>query len=1359
MCYPLIASDGPDLFSALLSAYHPYSQRIFSAGERSSTRDWFELSPPENVIELSIFGFDRKASFLFSELLEKQDYRCVKIDFHFRFDFAKLAETQLGRRKKIGFFPVLPLKMLSMLGSSDGSYGEDLSKEIGLLLQRRQEASDRERELNIYRSGSAPPTVEGSLSAVGGLFGHSGGDLSEEELRSDPAYLSYYYANVNMNPRLPPPVLSKEDMRFAQRLQAGGSGLGGIGDRRKVNRVDDGGSRSLFSMQPGFMECDAETRQSEASSEWLERGGDGLIGLSGLGLGGRQKSLVDIFQLWDCHTLLVASIDFHAIRYIIGHCFENERSEDGMQIPFILFAGSYQEDLGCSVPISGHPSRPASRNAFDDGVEKLGSSEVNLAHLQHEMTPGANVQSTSGVQGIGASGSLTYASALGASLSRSNTPDPQLVARAPSPRLPPVGGRFVAAEKKNINSPSSFNSSSNIGESADMVAAFSGMNLSPNGVVDEENHLQSQIQQEIENHQNFLFDLQAGQNHNKQQTYLKKSESSNFHMPPVHQPVKSSYPDVGKSNGPLVDQCNSMVDGPGELHRPASANSYLKVPTSPITSPSGSPAHYQNADGPAFSGYGLGGYSMNPALSPMMSGHLGTSNLPPLFENAAASAMAAPSMDSRALGGLPTGLNLNGAADMQTLNRMSNHSAAAGLQAPLMDPLYVQYLRTAEYAAQVAANFNDPSVDRNYMGNSYVDLLGLQKAYLGALLSPQKSQYGVPFLGKSASLNHGYYGSPAFGLGMSYPGSPLASPVLPTSPVGPGSPIRHTDRNIRFPSGMRLPGGVMGSWDVGGNLDDGFASSLLEEFKSNKTKCFELSEIVGHVVEFSADQYGSRFIQQKLETATTEEKNMVFEEIIPHSLSLMTDVFGNYVIQKFFEHGTAEQRRELANKLTGHVLALSLQMYGCRVIQKAIEVVDLDQQTKMVAELDGHVMRCVRDQNGNHVIQKCIECIPQDAIQFIVSSFYDQVVTLSTHPYGCRVIQRVLEHCDDPKTQRIMMDEILQSVCMLAQDQYGNYVVQKERANVESEENEGLEEPSKKEKTVWKHKGFWKGHKERANVESEENEGLEESTRRGKPVWKHKEFRRVMCIGIGPKERANVESEEKEGLEEESTKKRNLCGSIKSLERSCEICSFGESFPAWDLCSKQLSIYHVLEHGKPHERSAIIKKLAGQIVHMSQQKFASNVVEKCLTFGGPIERQLMVNEMLGTTDENEPLQAMMKDQFANYVVQKVLETCDDQQRELILSRIKVHLNALKKYTYGKHIVARVEKLVAAGVLVDLYLMHINKMNFGRGGGRERIAYEMRVMSGIKKKVVKPNVGGTEGESLTIGALTMYDHFN
>ncbi|KAK4286550.1 hypothetical protein QN277_003091 [Acacia crassicarpa] len=1033
-----------------------------------------------------------------------------------------------------------------MLGASDGSLGDELEKEIGMLLreQRRQEADDHERELNLYRSGSAPPTVEGSLSAVGGLLGgggaaaaafsefsaskHGNGFASEEELRSDPAYLSYYYSNVNLNPRLPPPLLSKEDWRFAQRLKGGASVVGGIGDRRKVNRADDNGSRSLFSTPPGFhlkkQESKVDDEKLRGSADW---GGDGLIGLPGLGLGSKQKSLAEIFQ----------------------------------------------DDLERNTTVPGLPSRPASRNAFNENDDMIASAEAELAHLRHDSTTtdalrlGSNVQGSSAAQHIGPPSSYTYAAALGSSLSRSTTPDPQLVARAPSPCPTPIGGgRVSAAEKRSITSPDALNgASSGISESADLVAALSSMNLSADGVLDRDNHLPSQVESNVDNHQRYLFGIQGSQDHGKQHVYSKKPESGLLQ--------KATYSDSGKRNGSGSD-INSSLDRQVELQKSnvPSGNTYFKgSPTSPFSGGGSFPAQYQPLESAnsSFTNFGLSGYGGNPASGSLMANQLGTGNLPPLFENvAAASAMAAPGMESRILGG---GLASGAAApsDAHSLFRMGNQIAGAALQAPFVDPMHLQYLRTSDYAAAQLAAFNDPSMDRNYLGNSYMNLLELQKAYLGAMLSPQKSQFNVPLGNKSGGSNHlGYYANPAFGVGLSYPGSPMANSVVSTSPVGSGSPVRHNELNMRFASGMRnLAGGVMGPWhlDAGVNVDETFASSLLEEFKSNKTKCFELSEISGHVVEFSADQYGSRFIQQKLEQATTEEKNMVYQEIMPHALALMTDVFGNYVVQKFFEHGLAPQRRELANKLFGHVLTLSLQMYGCRVIQKAIEVVDLDQKIKMVQELDGSVMRCVRDQNGNHVIQKCIEHVPEDAIHFIVSTFFDQVVTLSTHPYGCRVIQRVLEHCKDATTQQKVMDEILRAVSMLAQDQYGNYVVQ-----------------------------------------------------------------------------------------------------------------------------------HVLEHGKPHERTAIIKELAGKIVQMSQQKFASNVVEKCLTFGDSSERQLLVNEMLGSTDENEPLQAMMKDQFANYVVQKVLETCDDQQRELILSRIKVHLNALKKYTYGKHIVARVEKLVAAG---------------------------------------------------------------
>ncbi|TKY72739.1 Pumilio-like 6 [Spatholobus suberectus] len=394
---------------------------------------------------------------------------------------------------------------------------------------------------------------------------------------------------------------------------------------------------------------------------------------------------------------------------------------------------------------------------------------------------------------------------------------------------------------------------------------------------------------------------------------------------------------------------------------------------------------------------------------------------------------------------------------------------------------------------------------------------------------------------------------------MQYPNSPLPSPVLSGYPEGsPGLPGVRNEIKLSPASGRN--GGIISGWQGQRSFDsahDPKIVNFLEDLKSGKGRRFELSDIIGHIVEFR--QHGSRFIQQKLENCCFEEKALVFKEVLPHASKLMTDVFGNYVIQKFFEYGSPEQRRELADRLVGQILPLSLQMYGCRVIQKALEVIELEQKAQLVRELDGNVMRCVRDQNGNHVIQKCIESIPTKKISFILSAFRGQVAILSIHPYGCRVIQRVLEHCTDESQCQFIVDEILESVCALAQDQYGNYVTQ-----------------------------------------------------------------------------------------------------------------------------------HVLERGKRQERSQIISKLSGHIVQLSQHKFASNVVEKCLEYGDATEQELLIAEIFGHDERSDHLLTMMKDQFANYVVQKVIDICSENQRAMLLSHVRIHAHALKKYTYGKHIVARLE---------------------------------------------------------------------
>ena len=181
--------------------------------------------------------------------------------------------------------------MMSMLQNPD--FNEDLGK---LIRDPKHQggatnsiSSDLEKELNIYRSGSAPPTVEGSLNSIGGLLNCKGGFLSEEELRADPAYVNYYYSNGNLNPRLPPPLLSREDWRFAQRLQGGNENNG------------SNGNRSLFAVQPGFR---GQKEENGGGSGVKWGGGDGLIGLPGLGgLGTRQKRISEIFQVMTWYIL------------------------------------------------------------------------------------------------------------------------------------------------------------------------------------------------------------------------------------------------------------------------------------------------------------------------------------------------------------------------------------------------------------------------------------------------------------------------------------------------------------------------------------------------------------------------------------------------------------------------------------------------------------------------------------------------------------------------------------------------------------------------------------------------------------------------------------------------------------------------------------------------------------------------------------------------------------------------------------------------------------------------------------------------------------------------------------------------
>ncbi|CAG5112150.1 Oidioi.mRNA.OKI2018_I69.chr2.g6395.t1.cds [Oikopleura dioica] len=505
------------------------------------------------------------------------------------------------------------------------------------------------------------------------------------------------------------------------------------------------------------------------------------------------------------------------------------------------------------------------------------------------------------------------------------------------------------------------------------------------------------------------------------------------------------------------------------------------------------------------------------------------------------SMQSVPGFNQTNLGALSNPLNL--ASQLQ--NQQSLYGLNQNLNAPQIDPrLRLIPSQNSLGTGNILSPWLTPGFGLGNEGNPTSPNLQSPHHVPRRDSDPRMGQYNLHMRSNSGVMYNG----------ITSPGPDLVTPPPPIGVNTFGLGLAHGDSGRYSSNSLGFPATrSMGSFDgLSGR------SRLLEDFRNNRLTNPQLRDLLNHMVEFSQDQHGSRFIQQKLERCNPSDRQLVFNEIISHSYQLIIDVFGNYVIQKFLEFGTAEQKQQIVDNIKGKVLQLSLQMYGCRVIQKALESLNQEQQMIIVNELQNSILRCVKDQNGNHVIQKVIECLPADNLEFIISAFNGQVVGLSTHAYGCRVVQRILEHCTEEQYKPIM-EEIHKNHEMLIQDQYGNYVIQ-----------------------------------------------------------------------------------------------------------------------------------HILNRGKMEDRQMILRAVMGRIVTLSQHKFASNVIEKCVTTSNRTERAALIEEVCQNPDS---LFIMMKDQFANYVVQKMLDMGDAAQRQKMVQKMKPHVSNLKRFTYGKHILSKLEKII------------------------------------------------------------------
>ncbi|EYC09552.1 hypothetical protein Y032_0060g3181 [Ancylostoma ceylanicum] len=322
--------------------------------------------------------------------------------------------------------------------------------------------------------------------------------------------------------------------------------------------------------------------------------------------------------------------------------------------------------------------------------------------------------------------------------------------------------------------------------------------------------------------------------------------------------------------------------------------------------------------------------------------------------------------------------------------------------------------------------------------------------------------------------------------------------------------------------------------------------------------------------------------------------------------------------------------------ILSHVVEFAKDQHGSRFIQQKLERASVKEKQLLFDEVLANAHALMVDVFGNYVIQKFFEFGTPEQKAALGRSLKGNVMNLALQMYGCRVIQKAMESIDE-SLQLEILKEMEGHVLKCVKDQNGNHVVQKVIEKVKPERLQFI-------------------------INTFTKNGPDTITQLSMHPYGCRVIQRVL-----------------EHCSEEQ--KRPVLEALHANMSTLIVDQYGNYV-----------VQHVIEHGSNQDRDRIVQEVAGNVLRYAQHKFASNVIEKCLICAGSHHKTLLIDEVCGTpNDPQPPILLMMKDQFANYVVQKMLDIADPVYRKKMMYAIKPHIPVLRKYSYGKHIITKLEK--------------------------------------------------------------------
>ncbi|KAI9314764.1 armadillo-type protein [Dichotomocladium elegans] len=440
---------------------------------------------------------------------------------------------------------------------------------------------------------------------------------------------------------------------------------------------------------------------------------------------------------------------------------------------------------------------------------------------------------------------------------------------------------------------------------------------------------------------------------------------------------------------------------------------------------------------------------------------------------------------------------------------------------------------------------------------------------------------------------------------------------------------------VLLPSGLDLGGddvlnSAYGLYDY---MDNGYGMSL------NDRKLLQQQLLIQQQQQQLLAARQQLLLQQQMQNMDSTQLNRLRTMATSNNSSALPlrapqDVALSIQSRLLTEFRNSKSKKFELKDIAGHIVEFSGDQHGSRFIQQKLETANSEEKQMVFEEVLPNALQLMTDVFGNYVLQKFFEHGNQAQKTILAKQMEGHVVSLSLQMYGCRVVQKALEHVLTEQQARLV-SELDGCVLKCIKDQNGNHVIQKAIERVPAQYIQFIIDAF------------------------------------------HGQVYNLATHPYG----------------------------CRVIQRMFEHCSQTETSPLLDelhRCTQQLVqdqygnyvIQHILERGRPSDKSSIIDRIRGQVLQLSKHKFASNVVEKCVDYGSPQERRDLIEEVLQMrADGSCPLVIMMKDQYANYVVQKMFDVVDDDQRGLLVARIRPHLQSLKRFTYGRHLLMKVEKLL------------------------------------------------------------------